>query len=57
MAEEKAERLRSIREELLAESQPLYWELTDRGVNFAYLPPERRAKVSEFFEWFGDRLD
>ena len=57
MAEEKSERLRSIREELLTTEEPLYWELTDRGVNFAYLPPERRARVSEFFEWFGDRLD
>ena len=57
MADEKAERLISIREELLAEVEPLYWELTDRGVNFAYLPPERRARVAEFFEWFGDRLD
>ena len=47
----------SIREELLAEVEPLYWELTDRGVNFAYLPPERRARVAEFFEWFGNRLD
>ena len=32
---------------------------TDRragGVNFGYLPPERRARVPEFFAWFGDRL-
>jgi hypothetical protein len=57
MAEEKPERLRSIREELLSEVEPLYWELTDRGVNFGYLPPDRRAKLSEFFGWFGDRLD
>ena len=57
MVDEKTDRLRSIREELLTQSQPLFWELTDRGVNFAYLVPERRAKVSEFFEWFGDRLD
>jgi len=57
MATEDPERLRSIREELRTTEQPLYWELTDRGVNFAYLPPERRARLSEFFSWFGDRLD
>jgi hypothetical protein len=57
MEEEKPERLRSIREELQSEVEPLYWELTDRGVNFGYLPPDRRAKLAEFFGWFGDRLD
>ncbi len=56
MADEKAERLVSIRDELLTELQPLYWEVNDRGVNFAYLPPDRRARVNEFFDWFGDAL-
>jgi hypothetical protein len=26
---------------------PQYWEITDRGANFAYLPPERRAKLGD----------
>ena len=43
MVDEKTDRLRSIREELLTQTQPLFWELTDRGVNFAYLVPERRS--------------
>jgi hypothetical protein len=56
MAEEKPERLRSIRDELLNAQEPLYWELTDRGVNFAYLPPERRRRVVEFFDWYEGSL-
>jgi len=56
MESEQTERLVSIRDELLGEDRPDYWEVTDRGVNFAYLPPERRAWIPEFFSWFGDRL-
>lgn len=56
MADERAERLSSIRDELRAEREPLFWELTDRGVNFGYLPPDQRDRLHEFFSWFGDRL-
>jgi hypothetical protein len=56
MRDERPERLASIRDELLAEDQADYWEITDRGVNFGYLPPARRARVPEFFAWFGDRV-
>ncbi len=56
MEQERPERLASIREELLSEVSPDYWEITDRGVNFGYLPPERRARVEDFFDWFGGRV-
>ena len=56
MEHERPERLASIREELLGEDNPDYWEVTDRGVNFGYLPPDRRAQVPEFFAWFGNRI-
>jgi hypothetical protein len=56
MAHEPPERLASIRDELLAEQRSQYWEFTDRAVNFAWLPPDRRKRVRDFFEWFGDRL-
>ncbi|MBW2237095.1 MAG: hypothetical protein JRG85_17110 [Deltaproteobacteria bacterium] len=56
MEHERPERLASIREELLGEDNPDYWEVTDRGVNFGYLPPDRRARVPEFFAWFGNRI-
>ena len=52
MKDELPERLESIRDELGAISQPDFWEVTDRGVNFDYLPEERRNKLTEFFGWF-----
>ena len=54
MESERPEILDSVRTELLAEERPMYWEVTDRAVNFAYLPPDRRLKVDEFFGWFAD---
>jgi hypothetical protein len=56
MKDERAERLAAVRDELLAEERAQYWEFTDRGVNFAYLPPERRALLARFFSWFGGAL-
>jgi hypothetical protein len=53
MAEEGPERLASIRDELLRVESPEYWEIIDRGFNFDYLPPERKAMLQRFFEWFG----
>jgi hypothetical protein len=55
MKDERPERLALIRDELEHEDRALFWEITDRGVNFSYLPPERRTKLGEFFGWFGDR--
>lgn len=56
MANERPARLRAVRAELLAPQRREYWEITDRGINFAWLPPERRRYVNEFFSWFGDSL-
>jgi len=52
LAGERAERLRAIWRDLEAETDAEYWEFTDRGVNFAYLPPERRALLGAFFAEF-----
>ena len=52
MKGEPPERLQSIQEELQAIEEPEYWEVTDRGINFDYLLPSRRAKLKEFFDWF-----
>jgi len=30
--------------------------ISDRGVNFDYLPPKRKRRMLQFFGWFGDRL-
>jgi len=43
----------SIRDELMRVESPEYWEIIDRGVNFDYLPPERKAMLQRFFGWFG----
>lgn len=37
--------LAATRDELEREVSPSYWEINDRGSNFAYLPPERRARL------------
>ena len=56
MKDERSERLAAVRDELLTEERAQYWEFTDRGVNFSYLPPERRAHLARFFSWFGRAL-
>ena len=52
MANEDRGRLSSIHDELLRVETADYWEITDRGVNFDYLAPERKQKLAEFFGWF-----
>ena len=49
MRGEKAERMASIRAELLSVNEKQYWEVTDRGVNFDFLEPSRKEKLDEFF--------
>jgi hypothetical protein len=52
MEHERNERLRSIREEMLAVTRKDFWEVIDRGHNFDYLDPERRAQLETFYSWF-----
>ena len=47
---ERLERLIRLREGLKNDNRPQYWELTDRGANFRYLPPERRPFLEPLFE-------
>ncbi len=51
LAGERLARLHRIRKELEAETRPHYWEFTDRGLNFGYLEPARRARLGEVFGW------
>ena len=53
MRSEQPERLRSIRAELERVEAQEYWEVSDRGINFEWLPPARRATLERFFGWFG----
>ena len=50
LKDEKIERLEGIRDGLLSEERQHYWEFTDRGVNFAYLVPERRQYLDPLLE-------
>ena len=52
MVDERPERLEAVRQEILAVESAKYREFTDRGVDFAYLSPERRALVERFYAWF-----
>lgn len=54
MRDDTAERLGSIRDELLEVQSKDFWEISDRGGNFDYLPPERKEKLRVFFGWFRD---
>jgi len=51
LAGERMPRLERLRKELEGEQRPHYWEFTDRGLNFGYLPPERRARLGDVFRW------
>jgi hypothetical protein len=50
MRHEPAERLGSIHGELVAVEEKDFWEVSDRGGNFDYLPPARRALLGTFFD-------
>jgi hypothetical protein len=52
MAMESPERLRSIRDELLAVSSKYFWEVVDRGTNFDYIDDARKEKLRQFFGQF-----
>ena len=54
MRGETPPRLTSIRSELEAVDAKDFWEVTDRGINFDYLEPRRKAQLATFFSWFGD---
>lgn len=56
MRDEQPARLASIRDEMLSVTTSEFWEVTDRGTNFDYIPPERKQRLVEFFLWFGDTL-
>ena len=49
LANEDNRLIAAIRDDLIAESRPHYWELIDRGINFLYLPSEQRAMLEPLF--------
>jgi hypothetical protein len=57
MKAEKPERLKSIRDELLAIEAKDFWEVIDRGTNFDYLDAHRKGQLKVFFSWFENLQD
>jgi hypothetical protein len=53
LAGERPALLAAARDELEHELSPSYWEINDRGANFAFLPAERRALLPELFALLG----
>jgi hypothetical protein len=49
MAGEDRDRLRSIREQLRRVESKEFWEITDRGRNFEYMPPRQKDQMDRFF--------
>jgi hypothetical protein len=52
MRREPLIRLVALRDEMLRVVDREFWEITDRGINLDYLPPERQVLVGTFFKWF-----
>jgi hypothetical protein len=52
MKNETPERLRSIRDEMLAITSKDFWEVVDRGTNFDYVSDARKEKLRQFFAKF-----
>lgn len=52
MANERPERLLSLKNELMRIVDKDFWEVIDRGANFDYMSPERKGKLEVFFRWF-----
>ena len=51
LAGEELHRLERVRDELVSQNRAQYWELTDRGITFGYLEPERRVHLETLFGW------
>ena len=51
MRDEPIDRLKMIRRQLENVSNKDFWEITDRGRNFEYMPPKQRACLEKYFEW------
>jgi len=53
LAGERRELLASIRLDIEREVSPHYSEIENRGANFSYLPPERRAQLDTLYAMLG----
>lgn len=49
MRDEPSSRLRKIRDDILTVDERKFWEVTDRGFNFDWVPGEMRHHITAFF--------
>ena len=49
---EPMSRIKKIEEIIFSTTNEEFWEITPRGINFYYVPPERRQALKQFFSWF-----
>jgi hypothetical protein len=54
MRGEPPARLASIKAELQSVIDAEFWEVSDRGINFEWLAPERRAHLETFYRWLNE---
>lgn len=54
MKDEPAERLAVLRAELERATSKYFWEITDRGRNFEYMPSAQRGCLADFFDRLGN---
>lgn len=54
MLGENPKRLEAVRAGIEAATDEQYQEFSDRGVNLAYVAPERRAQLARFYSWFDE---
>jgi hypothetical protein len=52
MKDEPQDRVRQIRQQLENVTSKDFWEITDRGRNFEFMPDKQRACLKTFFHWF-----
>ena len=45
-------RIRKIREIIMNTQNEEFWEITPRGINFYYMPQDRKDALTTFFGWF-----
>ncbi|ANP44632.1 DUF2254 family protein [Candidatus Viadribacter manganicus] len=53
MRAEPLDRLQLVRRQLENVANKDFWEITDRGRNFEYMPPKQRACLETYFAWLG----
>ncbi|MBK7866320.1 MAG: hypothetical protein IPJ75_04605 [Ignavibacteriales bacterium] len=54
LKEEPIERIHKIRNLITNTQHEEFWEITPRGINFYYMPPDRRDALTTFFSWFDE---